>query len=115
MDICYKVVKKINGHYYSTFARGYYMLEYTIGKVTEPKIGKIFLFKDKNMAKKYITFNDEFIMECIAQGLTYQKIGFRLDIPVHDIYIEGIWNETIEPRCYDYVYMADKVLPIELI
>lgn len=51
----YKVVYKENGKYYSScvYADNKYYLEYPLGKIVIPKIGKIFLCDNYPSAKKF--------------------------------------------------------------
>lgn len=46
MDICYKIVRKNSLGKLFSCVDGQFALEYKVGEIIKPKIGKIFVFKD---------------------------------------------------------------------
>lgn len=74
--IVWKVVSRKNEQYFSALMPSsdeMLYLEYKIGQVTKPKIGKIFAFNQLSMAKTFASTDlDKVIMKCKAIASEYQ-------------------------------------------
>ena len=76
MQIAYKILKIENGVLKSiSNQRNPFILEYKLGEITIPKIGKMFCFKELNDAKRYLievsgfSWDKYSLYECIVEGL----------------------------------------------
>lgn len=77
MEKCYKVVAGIEGKLYSSFVTNQYQLEYKVGEITTPKIGKIFVFKTIEEAASFYDLRCGgealFLYECECNEVTPQE------------------------------------------
>lgn len=95
----YKVVKKniVSGEYYSANSNKKFQLTYSIGQVTTPQVGKVFVFKEKKYAdifKHYLyTGNDEYGLLKVEVIGRVCKCNARLDI-VTEKYIKMFWDSA---------------------
>lgn len=64
----YKLVRVMNGRFYSPIALGDWRLEYHIGEIIRPKIGKLFVFADLKSAKTYPVWFERDIFVCEAEN-----------------------------------------------
>lgn len=114
MEKCYKVVSGINGRLWSSYILGKYQLEYQVGKITVPKIGKIFVFKTiEDAAKFYSNRAGEclFLYECECNELVKQHtrsclINFQHSI---EIFWNGLHNRCFEIHSPYQIYTTDYV------
>jgi len=94
MEKCYKVVAGINGKLYSSFVTNQYKLEYKVGEITTPKIGKIFVFKTIEEAVSFYGKNLRceilFLYECECNEVTPQEYRSGEH---YDYHYEDFWND----------------------
>ena len=64
----YKLVRVIDGRFYSPIALGDWRLEYRIGEIIRPKIGKLFVFANLEDARNYPVWFEKDIFVCEAEN-----------------------------------------------
>ena len=96
MEKCYKVVAGINGKLYSSFVTNQQKLEYKVGEITLPKIGKIFVFKTIEEAQNFYNHcvgECVFLYECECNEITKQEQ--RSGSHFSEDY-ENFWNDELD-------------------
>ena len=92
----YKLVWKEDDEYVSSLIEGSLKLKYAIGKVTTPKLGKVFIFKTIDDAIDFVDPNicvGYYIMKVEAIG-TVIKGDARLGNPTSEKYAKMFWDSS---------------------
>lgn len=88
----YKLVRVIDGRFYSPIALGDWRLEYRIGEIIRPKIGKLFVFADLESAKNYPVWFERDIFVCEAENAVKAT---TIASPEWQETWEKFWNEEL--------------------
>lgn len=112
----YKVVRKINGVYYSAVVRSIYSLSYRIGEETRPVIGKIFVFPVLADAIAWCNYSPTYtILECNTDKI---EKAFKMTISAITNSIHDFWKSPMYvfkcPVVYGTAFVS-KLVPIQKI
>lgn len=123
----WKVVVSENGEYKSVATKDTDLeLKYKIGKRTKPIVGKIFVFKSREMArqfKKQLIYDSTYNYKILkVKTIGHVEEGFYRAWPTErDIYDFWTWPSDRYGKCghgiptFTGTYFADAVLPIEVV
>lgn len=85
----YKLVRVIDGRFYSPVALGDWRLEYRIGEIVRPKTGKLFVFANLEDARNYPVWFERDIFVCEAENA---EKATRIASPGWPETWENFWN-----------------------
>jgi len=115
--IVYKVVRKKGEQYYSCNSNQDLELNYKIGKVVVPKIGKIFVFKELKYAR-FFTFASTMysILECETSE-KIEKLNFRALCDTKSIkdFWSGNYKCQLPWNTPDGTYIVNSLTPLRII
>jgi hypothetical protein len=92
-DIYYKLVRNDSGRYCSALPYPHLSLDYSIGKVTAPYIGKIFVFKTINDAEEFIEPSERYSLLKVTPVGAVAKCEARLVSPAGK-YVKMFWDSS---------------------